>query len=305
MGHNDHIGLTIDESLSGWIGKGRTDPVDGRMQGEVEGTSLVMRSHITIASLSRFLEQPDHACKLEGTISYRPLGQDMVMREGVFNVFVIDPRTGERQMVYETCFTASDGETYFFRGVKHIHDDPGFDPVEDMTTLFTTIYKGDNDRGPVFGAGQLFFKLGDLPGFVGSIDVTGGASFGQAMRARIAFMSFAYGQMRDAYLHDVNPVYTATYQNVVLSGEVVENGTAEPFFLVSGIHTPNFPWGDEETFCDVLLVIGDPDHSAKKYAITARRLTAQEVDVRRGVLRYDGPIFDVTDFDAVSFSEMN
>ena len=305
MGKYDHIGLTLDESLTGWIGVGRTDPVDGRMQGQVQGTSLVMRSHITIATLSRFLEQPDHSCKLEGTISFGPLGDNLPMRDGVFNVFVVDPRSGERQMVYETRFTATDGKKYFFRGVKHIHDDPGLDVVDDMTTLFTTIYEGDDDQGTVFGAGQLYFKLATTPAFVWSLKVTGDTWFGQAMAAKIAFLSFAYGQVRDTYLADINPTYDATYQNVVLTGGATDgSGTAQPFFLVSGIHTPDFPWGDGETFCDVLLVVGDPEQTPKKYAISARRLN-QTVDIKGGTLLYDGPIFDVTGHDVVSFSEMN
>lgn len=305
MGKYDHIGLTLDESLAGWIGVGRTDPVDGRMQGKVEGTQLVMRSHITVESLSRFLEQPDHACLLEGTLTFEPLGKDMPMQDGVFNVFTVDPRTGERQMVYETRFTGEDGKPYFLRGVKHIRDDPGFDMVEDMTTLFTTIYEGSDDRGPVYGAGQLFFKLADIPSFLGSMNVTGETWFGQELAAKVAFLSFAYGQMRDAYFADINPLYDAGYQNVVLAGEVSGGaGGRQPFFLVSGIHTPNFPWGDGETFCDVLLVVGDPDAAPRKYAISARRLRKHTVDVEGGKLSYEGPIFDLTADPVITFSEM-
>ena len=305
MGKYDHIGLTLDESLAGWIGIGRTDPIDGRMQGKVQGTQLVMRSHISVGSLSRFLEQPDHACTLEGTLTFEPLGKDMPMRDGVFNVFVVDPRTGERQMVYETRLTGEDGKPYFFRGVKHIRDDPGFDMVEDMTTLFTTIYEGHDDRGPVYGAGQLFFKLADIPSFLGSLTITGDTWFGQQLAAKVAFLSFAYGQMRDAYFADINPLYDAGYQNVVLSGELKDSaGSRQPFFLVSGIHTPDFPWGDGETFCDVLLLVGDPDGAMKKYAISSRRLRKHSVDVEGGKLSYDGPIFDVSARGEISFSEM-
>ena len=306
MGKYDHIGLTIDESLTGWIGVGRTDPVEGRLHGQVQGTSLVMRSRITIVSLSRFLEQPDHACVLEGTISFVPLGSDLPMREGVFNVFVVDPKTGERQMVYEAQFTAPDGTRYFLRGIKHIHDDPGIEVVEDMTTLFTTIYVGDNDRGAVFGAGQLFFKLATTPEFLWSLDVTGETWFGQAMAAKVAFLSFAYGNVRDAYLGDINPLYDASYQNLVLAGRVHDtSGDEHPLFLVSGIHTPGFPWGDGETFCDLLMILGDPDDSPKRYAISARHIAKQVVDIQGGKLEYDGPVFDVSDHQVVSFSEMN
>ncbi len=304
MGSYENIGLTLDESLTGWIGIGKTDPVEGRVQGENLGTKLTMRSRLTIDSLRLFLDQPGHAAKLEGTLDFSTVGQAMPMHDGVFNVFVVDPRTGARQMVYEARFAAPDGKRYFLRGVKHLTDDPGLDVVQDMTTLFTTVYEGDDDQGKVFGAGQIFFQLTTMPAFLWSLKVTGDATFRQAFAAKMAFLSFAFEQTRDTYLADVNPTYDASYQNVVLQGEVTEAGAREPFFLVSGIHTPNFPWGDGETFCDVLLVLGDPDGAPKRYAISARRLT-QKVDVLGGCLTYDGPIFDLTDRPVVSFSEMD
>lgn len=304
MGRYDHIGLTLDESLTGWVGVGHKDPVEGRVHGKRNGTKLVMRSHITVENLSAFIEQPDHGAKLEGTIGFGPLGEGLPMQDGVFNVFVVDPATGERQMVYEARIVAPGGAHYFLRGVKHIVDDPGFDVVGDMTTLFTTIYEGDDDRGTVYGAGQIFFKLRTAPAFLWSLKVTGNKGIFEAWGAKIAFLSFALGQVRDTYLADVNPVYDAAYQNVVLQGEVTESGVREPFFLVSGIHTPDFPWGDGETFCDVLLLIGDPNDDCRRYAMSARRLN-QRVDILGGELTYEGPLFDITDRPVVSFTEMN
>jgi hypothetical protein len=234
--------MTLDESLTGWIGIGQSDPVQGRVHGEAQGTRLTMHARLVVQQLRAFLEQPDHAAQLEGTIDLSSVGQAMVMQDGVFNVFVVNPRTGARQMVYEARFSDSSGKRYFLRGVKHLSDDPGFDVLEDMTTLFTMIYEGDDDQGAVFGAGQVYFPLSTMPGFLRSLHVTGNPHFGQALAAKIAFLSFAFGQVRDIYLADINPVYDASYQNVVLQGEVFDGTGREPFFLVSGIHTPDFPW---------------------------------------------------------------
>jgi len=306
MGKHDHIGLTLDEAMAGWVGVGHTDPVDGRMAGQVRGTRLEMRSHITIASLTRFIEQPDHAGTLEGTITFGPLGTDMPARDGVFNVFVVDPRTGERQMIYETRFTSAAGRHYFLHGIKHIADDPGSDVVEDMTTLFTTLYEGDDSRGRVYGAGQLFFSLADAPALLAALKVTGQTWFGQALAAKVAFLSFAFGAVRDTYLADLNPLYDASYQNVILQGQARDAaGNPQPFFLVSGVHSPNFPWGDGGAFGDLLLLVGDPAARPRRFAITDRRLAGQTVDIAGGALDYDGPIFDLTDRPCMSFSEMH
>lgn len=304
MGRYQHIRLTLDESLTGWFGVGHKDPVEGRVHGKLHNAKLVMRSHITIENLSAFIEQPAHMAALEGTISFEALGKTLPMQDGTFNVFVVDPATGERQMVYEARFVTPGGAHYFLRGVKHIVDNPGFDVLSDMTTLFTTIYEGDDDQGTVYGAGQIFFKLSTAPAFLWSLTVKGHSGLAEAWGAKIAFLSFAFGQVRDTYLADLNPLYDASYQNVVLQGEATDSGTREPFFLVSGIHTPDFPWGDGETFCDVLLLLGDPDDHPRRYAISARRLN-QQVDVRGGTMTYEGPLFDITDRPVVSFTEMN
>lgn len=306
MNTYDHLGLTFEESMDGWLGVGRVDPVDGRMHGQVAQTSLRVAAHVTIENLRRFMDQPDHAAKLEGTVSTSLLGADMAIHNGVFNLFVVDPRTGERQLLYEAGFTSPGGERFFLRGVKHVVDHPGFDVIKDMTTLSVVVHRGDDDRGPIYGAGQIWFNLADALGMFLGMKVTGQAWFGEAMAARIAFVSLAYGALRDAYLADVNPLYDASYQNLVLKGQARDAaGLAQPFFLVSGIHTKNFPWGDDESFGDVLLLLGDPDRAPRRFAIASRRLEAHHVDVEGGVMSYDGPIFDLGARDSLSLSEMH
>ena len=299
------LGICFEEKMDGWFGVGRSDPVDGRMTGQMQGTAMQMKAHVTVDNLRRFMEQPDHEAKLEGSLNFAPLGANMPLREGRYNVLVVDPRTGAREMIYEAGFSTPNGQRYFFRGIKHIFDDPGLDAVKDMTRLFVVIYVGDNDHGPVYGAGQLYFDLVDASRFLASMRVTGPARFGQSLGAKLAYLSFAYGVLRDVYMEDVNPVYDTTYQNVVLQGLVHgADNSPQPFFLVSGIHEKGFPWGDGESFCDLLLVLGDPNGNPRRFAIAGRRLDMHQVDVHGGMFKYDGPIFDVSERKTIAFSEM-
>lgn len=301
----EHLGLHFDEQLNGWLGVGRTDPVDGRMVGQMFGTTMRLKAHVTIDNLRLFMEQPDHSAELGGVIDFAPLGEAMAIEQGRYNVLVIDARTGARQMIYEAVFQAPGGERYFLRGIKHIVDDPGFDTVKDMSNLFVVVYHGTDDRGSVYGAGQLFAELSDAPKFLSSIEVIGPARFGQSLGAKLAFLSFAYGILRDVYVGDVNPMFNTSYQNVVLQGMAQDDaGNAQPFFLVSGIHEKDFPWGDGESFCDVLLVLGDPNANPRCFAIAGRRLDAHRVDAKEGVLQYEGPIFDVSERRVIAFSDM-
>lgn len=298
------LGLEFEETMSGWLGIAKKDYVEGRIAGQKENTPIRFDAKIIIDDLDRFINLSDHRARLEGTITFKPLGGTFAMEDGSFNLFSVEPVQGIRQMTYAFRFTASNGKKYFFYGYKNIKDDPGFDLIEDMTTLFSTIYEGADETAPVYGSGQIFFNLKDAPALMASMTVTGTIWLHKKIQAQLAFMSFAWGAIRQEYFREVNPLYDTEYENLVLSGQVVQNGKVQDFFLVSGVHDKDFPWGDGEIFWDVLLVIGDPATRYKKYAITDRVLEGLELSVGEGTYRYQGPIFEVTEGYATSFSHI-
>jgi uncharacterized protein (DUF362 family) len=299
-------GLEFDESMSGWVGIGEKDFVEGRVAGQQENTPIRFDAKIIIDDLDKFIHLPEHQARLEGTVTFNPLGGSSAMEDGVFNLFSVDPATGMRLMIYYFRFTAANGKPYFLYGEKHIKDDPGFDLLEDMTTLFTTIHDGPGKQAPVYGAGQIFFDLNDVPALLASIKVTGTRwwELHQRIKAKAAFMDFAWGKVREEYLRDVNPLYDTEYENLVLSGQVDQAGVRQDFFLVSGIHDKDFPWGDGEIFWDLLLVIGDKNSGYKKYCITDRILPGLELNVQEGTYRYRGPIYELTEGYATRFSHI-
>ncbi|MCP4680642.1 MAG: DUF362 domain-containing protein [Deltaproteobacteria bacterium] len=301
----DGIGIRFNESMSGHLGVGESDPEEGVALGRREGAEIRFDVSIIVGDLGRFLKISDHEADLEGTVTFEPLGGIFSIREGQFNLFVIDPASGIRLMEYRFCFDAADGQTYFLHGKKEIRDDPGaLDVLEDMTRLFTKMYGGTDDQAPVYAAGELTFKLLEAPALVGSIEVVGEATLWQEIAARVAFMSFAYGALRDEYLKDLRLFYDTQYENLVLSGSVDIDDTSRQFFLVSGVHDKGFPWGDGETFFDVLLALGKGDGTFEKYCITDRVLEGLEIDVEHGIYRYRGPLFALTEGFSASRSQM-
>jgi uncharacterized protein (DUF362 family) len=298
------IGLEFEETMSGWLGIAKKDYVAGRIAGQQENTPLSFDSRIIIDDLDRFINLAEHQARLEGTVTFKPLGGTFAMEDGLFNLFSVEPTEGIRQMSYSFGFTDANGKKYFLAGHKNIKDDPGFDLAEDMTTLFTTVYEGADATAPSYGSGQVFFDLKDAPALMVSMKVTGTIWLHQKIQARLAFMSFAWGAIRQEYFRDVNPLYDTEYENLVLSGQILQNGSAKNFFLVSGIHDRDFPWGDGEIFWDALLVIGDSATGYQKYAITDRVLPGLKLNVGEGTYRYKGPIFALTEGFATSFSHM-
>ena len=302
----DGVGLQFQETMAGFLGVGEADPRQGAVLGRSRSTTLRFDVQIHIRDLGRFLRVPEHDAELSGTVTFVPLGGTFPIREGRFNLFTVDPRTGIRQMTYAFCFTAGDGRTYFLRGHKEIHDDPGMlDVIPDMTTLFTALHCGGKEGAPVYGAGELSFDLKNASALVKSMKVEGTSSLAKKVAAYIAFASFAYGALRSEYLKGVGLLYDTRYENLVLSGQVQGmNGADVPFFLVSGVHDRGFPWGDDELFWDVLLVVGDGQGGYQRYCITDRVLEGLELDVVGGVYRYRGPLFSLANGYAASFSRM-
>ena len=217
---------------------------------------------IEIDSVDDFVKLSGHEAVLEGTVSYKPLGQKLPIRNGEFKLFQPDRVTGRRHMTYSFGFTGNDDADYFLYGYKVIYDDPHeFDLFDDMTTLFTRIYKGDSVDGTPLGSGILHFRLQSLPSMLASFDVINTRSFITKFKTIKQFYDFCYGELRDTYLDTLSPIYYTEYENLVLNGKIVSSGeNPQNFFFFSGIHDKDFPWGDDEVFWDIALIVQKSDN---------------------------------------------
>ncbi|MGD0627395.1 MAG: DUF362 domain-containing protein, partial [Thermodesulfobacteriota bacterium] len=244
--------------------------------------------------------------RLEGVVSYRPLGQNLPIRDGEFSLFRADEETGKRHMTYSFAFTGSDGSDYFLHGYKVIYHEPGqIDLLEDMTRLFTRIHMRQAADGPSIGSGILRFPIRSLPSMLASFQVTPPSSFFAKCRALYRFYEFCYGEIRDTYFSRVSPIYHTEYENLVLNGTLrSQSGSAQNFFFFSGIHDKDFPWGDDGIFWDVAFIIQQADGTWARYALTDRIIESLELDVEKGTYRYEGPIYQLRQGYQVSMSEL-
>jgi uncharacterized protein (DUF362 family) len=299
----EKIGLRFSETMSGYLAEGVVDFEEGEKKGREQGHSLSFDAVIEIESVSDFIKLSGQEAKLSGTISYKPLGQNLTIRDGVFTLFRPDPVSGTRQMTYSFWFTGSDGKDTFLHGYKVIRDDPGVDVLEDMTRLFTRLYHGRQVSGAPIGSGILTFRLLDLPSMVASLQVTNTLSPITKLRTISAFVKFCYGEVRETYLP--GPLYRTRYENLVLRGKInsKERGPRN-FFFFSGIHDKDFPWGDDEVFWDVALIIENSDGSWERYVLTDRRIENLKLDVEKGVYQYEGPIYRLVEGYSVSKADL-
>lgn len=299
----EKVGLRFSETMSGYLAEGVMDFEEGEKKGREQDNFLSFDAAIEVESVSDFIKLSGQEAKINGTVSYRPLGENLSIRDGLFTLFKPDPARGTRQMTYSFSITGSDGKEYFLHGHKIIHDDPGVDVLEDMTRLFTRIYHGRRIDGTPIASGILTFRLLDFPSMLASFEVTNTLSPITKLRTISSFVKFCYGEIRETYLP--GPVYRTRYENLVLRGKIVaKEGDLRDFFFFSGIHDKDFPWGDDEIFWDIALVVRKGDETWERYVLTDRRIENLKLDVEKGVYRYEGPIYHLVEGYSLSKADL-
>ena len=298
-------GLRFKETMWGYFAEGLDDFEAGYEKGEQSNNRLQFWVTIDIENMEDFIKISGHKAKLTGRISCSILGKNLEIRNGEFNLFQPAQVTGERRMTYSFSFTGRDNNEYYLDGYKIIYHDKGkIDLLEDMTTLFTRIYRVTDAQLNLMGSGILKYHLTDLPSMITSTEVTNCKNIIDRMRVKFQFFSFIYGEVRDTYLHDISPFYHTAYENLVLSGRLSHEGGLKDFLFFSGIHDKDFPWGDKTPFWDIALLIEEGREKFRRFVLTNHRIENLILDVDKGTYSYEGEIFEISEGYRASFSQM-
>ena len=186
------IGIQFTETMRGYFSLGN----DNNFQDAFEFT-------LTIASddLEQMLADQKHAAKMVGSVTAPALAaQPLTVTDGQFNLFVTDPdQVGARRMGYRMKMTATDGKVYSMVGFKTIHNDPGADLWADTTTLYITLYAGDNTQGPVHGRGLLRIEAADFAHQMTTMRVLNAVNTEERLHALTRFGRFFAGALYDTY----------------------------------------------------------------------------------------------------------
>ena len=298
-------GLRFKETMWGYFAEGLDDSEGGYEKGEESSNRLQFWVTIDIENMGDFIKISGRKAKLTGRVSCSTLGKNLEIRNGEFNLFQPAQVTGERRMTYKFYFTGRDNKEYYLHGHKIIYHDKGkIDLLEDMTTLFTRIYRVTDSKFNLFGSGMLKYHLTDLPYMTASMEVTNCKNLIDQTRVKFQFFSFIYGELRDTYLHDLSPFYYTAYEKLVLSGRLSHADRLKDFFFFSGIHDKDFPWGDKATFWDIALLIKENDGEFRRFVLANHRIENLMLDVKKGIYSYEGEIFEISKGCRASFSQM-
>lgn len=163
-----------------------------------------LRFVLTIAAdnLNQLIADPEHEARIVGTVQAPVLSPaPLTVTHGVFKLFVRYPETPDtRHMVYDMRLVAEDGQGYWFHGYKIVMDQP--DPARlwhDTTTLYVTVYRGQDASGPVVGKGILHIALADFAKQMATLKVTNAPDEKTRLSAVARFGRYFAGVCWEAY----------------------------------------------------------------------------------------------------------
>jgi cholesterol oxidase len=170
-------------------------------QGRADGSPFQFIVTIISDDLERTVADVNYVSPMLGTATAPALStQALTITEGQFNYFLLDrDRVETKRMQYKMKLSSVEGKTYYFYGFKVIHDDPGVDSWSDTTTLYITLYEGENERGRVLGKGILRIPIASFMRQMTTMQVTNAGSLTERWQAMLKFGKFFGGQLVDTY----------------------------------------------------------------------------------------------------------
>jgi cholesterol oxidase len=158
-------GVMFTETMKGFFTVGEKDDFkQGAENGKKVNSSLEFTLTILAEDVDEFVENPQHQAGMAGSVIAPHISaKPMAVSEGRFNLFVKDATNADQKyMQYQMKLHTAEGKTYFFKGFKDVRDDPGFDMWSDLSTLFITIFDGENESAPILGKGILHIEMADF-----------------------------------------------------------------------------------------------------------------------------------------------
>jgi cholesterol oxidase len=200
------LGVRFSESMSGYFSPNVTDGAEdayqrGTDQGRADGSPFQFILTIISDDLERTISDVNYVSPMLGTATAPALSPEpLTITEGQFNYFLEDrDRVETKRMQYKMKLTSVDGKTYYFSGFKVIHDDRGVDSWSDTTTLYITLYEGDNDQGRCLGKGILRIPVASFMRQLTTMQVTNAPNLAERWQSMLKFGRFFGGHLLDTY----------------------------------------------------------------------------------------------------------
>jgi len=195
-------GVQFTESMKGFFGMGETEDFEsGFSRGKKDNSPFEFTLTIQTEDIQEFVQQENHPGKMIGTMLAPALSEKpMSAYNGVFNLFITDKSDDSRKkMNYTAELLSEEGKSYYFEGFKDVFNDHVVDAWKDTTTLFISVYEGNNSQGPLLGKGKLVIKVADLLRQLRTVKAIHPKSKGDGISAIATFGKFFAGNVYETY----------------------------------------------------------------------------------------------------------
>ncbi|MFI5231446.1 MAG: GMC family oxidoreductase N-terminal domain-containing protein [Gemmatimonadales bacterium] len=196
------VGIQFTETMRGFFGAGGTlDFAAAEAAGRAAGDTFEFTVTVVSDNLNDLLHDPRHSARMHGTLRAPALSTEaMSVTNGVFELLTKDPDdVRARRMNYRMPVATPDGRQYFVFGYKRIRDDESTDLWADTTTLFVTVYDGNDEHGPVAGHAIVRIHPRDFARQLATFKVTNAGSIARRLKATGEFGRFFVGKLYDTY----------------------------------------------------------------------------------------------------------
>lgn len=221
------LGIRFTENTKGYFSRnvteGEADAYKlGAEKGRQEGSRFNLVVTIVSDDLDRTISEEGHVSSLLGSVDAPVLSaKPLTAGNGEFNyssqvdgankrvnilarilrlfgVGAHKTRT-ERRLHYRMTLRSVEGASYYFYGFKTIRDDSGPDSLSDATTLYFTLYEGENMKGRVIGKGLCLTPPASLLRQLTTLQVTNASGIAQRWDAMLRFGHLVAGRIVEHY----------------------------------------------------------------------------------------------------------
>lgn len=191
-------GIQFGETASGAVAREISDPGVAARPANPAGAPFQISLVLSIPRLQDFLGAAVHSAEIRsGTVSWKPdLTSAPVLPGGTVAFFRNADSSGRHKLVeYAFSFRDAQGSVLSCKGVKDLQNDNGVDATTDLSTLNLTL----EANGQLAGTGVVRANIVDFVRQMQSCQITGAKSDDEGQAARLAFLGFVNGQLRDVY----------------------------------------------------------------------------------------------------------
>nr|WP_276564928.1 alpha/beta fold hydrolase [Brevibacillus halotolerans] len=196
------MGLSFIETMKGYFAEKVLDDYrKGYEIGKQQNSSFMFNLTIQTNNVEELLEKKEHQASVTGLIEAPALSnKPLTVHQGTFHLLVDDPSTPDsKEMWYRLCMSSVEGQAYFMEGFKKIRHDSKLDMWSDTTTLYISVYAGEDHTAPMLGRGILMMGKEDFMKQLTTIRILNETNQIEKMKAIARFGTFFAGSLYETY----------------------------------------------------------------------------------------------------------